>query len=112
MSGSKAHSRRLRRSADPDAIAKASRFGRRDVHHAGLFGEFAVEPDRAGSTVPGFDAKERRATPFRPNAEFGKTIPGHFDRWPAIGRIAHRAACDLVPNDRVVVEQLLRTRQR
>src|SRR5204862_8218894 len=92
------------RSPDPDTIAEASRFGRRDMHHPGLFDKFAVELGRAGIAVPGLDTEERRATRFRPDSEFEKSVPGHFDRRPATGGIANGTAGELVQNDSIMVE--------
>src|SRR2546421_9249962 len=97
--------RQAGRSPDPHAIAERSLFAGRDVHQAGLVGEFAVELRRTDIAVPGFDADKRRACWLRPDAEFAKPLPGNVDRWPAIGGIAHGSARNPVHDDRIIGEQ-------
>src|SRR5690242_14253725 len=41
-----------------DRVAKLARFGRRDMHQAGLVGEISLEIDRTGEAVPRLDAEE------------------------------------------------------
>ncbi len=96
----------LRNLARPYSIFHHLAFGPSDAHYARLFGKLSVKIPRAGKTVPGFDTEKLRAG-FRPNSEFLKSLPGHFDRWTVIGCIAHRTAREPVQNHCVVIEQTI-----
>ena len=107
-----ANERHLQQLADRYPILQNLRRTGRDLHDAGLVGKFAVKIRGAGKPAPRFDAQKRRAAGLRPDSELAKSFPGNFQRWTVVGRVADRAARGPIEDNRVVIEQPLRQRQR
>src|SRR5580704_10397223 len=98
--------------ANADAVIYRSLLRGRDVHQPRLVDKLSVKFRRTCKSVPGFDAEKPSAAGFRPDTEFTKSLPRNVNGWTVIGCVPNGCTCELVQNNRVIIEKLFRKRER
>src|SRR4051794_36920542 len=66
---------------------------------------------RVRDALPRFDADERRAARFRPHAEIFGTGKPHLELRAALRAVGHPPTSEVIEDQHVVVEQLIRERE-